>query len=140
MHVCACESLSITETHDVATHDRLSLEDATQIAAVLGALSTASRIRILALLRVNPCTVGELTTALAMEQPAVSHQLRVLRNLGLVVGARSGRNVVYRLYDSHIAALVDEALRHLDHLAAGAPDSTVRARPSPPRRPSKETP
>jgi DNA-binding transcriptional ArsR family regulator len=128
MHICACKSLSITKTHDVATHDPLSLEGATQIAAVLGALSTASRIRILALLRVNPCTVGELRTALEMEQPAVSHQLRVLRNLGLVVGARSGRNVVYRLYDSHIAALVDEALRHLEHLAAGTPDVGAHTR------------
>ena len=52
-----------------------------------------------------------------MEQPAVSHQLRVLRDLGLVIGNRSGRNVVYGLFDSHVASLIDEALRHIDHVA-----------------------
>lgn len=88
----------------------------------MGALATASRIRILACLRNRPCTVGELTSTLTMEQPAVSHQLRILRDLGLVVGARRGRNVSYSLYDTHVAALVDEALRHMEHLAAGSPD------------------
>jgi DNA-binding transcriptional ArsR family regulator len=53
-----------------------------------------------------------------MEQPAVSHQLRVLRDLGLVVGDRSGRSVVYGLFDSHVASLIDEALRHIDHVTA----------------------
>ena len=53
-----------------------------------------------------------------MEQPAVSHQLRVLRDLGLVVGTRSGRSVVYGLFDSHVASLIDEALRHIDHVTA----------------------
>jgi DNA-binding transcriptional ArsR family regulator len=52
-----------------------------------------------------------------MEQPAVSHQLRVLRDLGLVVGNRNGRHVVYDLFDSHVAALIDEALRHIEHVA-----------------------
>ena len=57
-----------------------------------------------------------------MEQPAVSHQLRVLRDLGLVVGDRSGRSVVYGLFDSHVASLIDEALRHIDHVTARSTD------------------
>ena len=84
----------------------------------MGALSTASRVRILARLRAGECPVGELGAVLKMEQPAVSHQLRVLRDLGLVVGTRSGRHVVYGLFDSHVASLLDEALRHIDHVAA----------------------
>jgi hypothetical protein len=47
---------------------------------------------------------------------AVSHQLRVRRDLGLVAGNRNGRQVVYELFDSHVASLLDAALRHLDHL------------------------
>jgi ArsR family transcriptional regulator, nickel/cobalt-responsive transcriptional repressor len=84
----------------------------------MGALSTASRVRILARLRSGPCSVGDLSIEMKMEQPAVSHQLRVLRDLGFVVGTRSGRHIVYELFDTHVAALVDETLRHIDHLSA----------------------
>jgi ArsR family transcriptional regulator, nickel/cobalt-responsive transcriptional repressor len=96
----------------------LSRDAAQDIARLMGALSTASRVRILARLRLGPCAVGDLSTELEMEQPAVSHQLRVLRNLGLVVGDRNGRTVVYGLFDSHVASLIDEALRHIDHVSA----------------------
>ena len=61
-----------------------------------------------------------------MEQPAVSHQLRILRDLGLVLGSRSGRHVIYGLYDSHVATLLDEALRHIEHLRHGAADTPAR--------------
>jgi DNA-binding transcriptional ArsR family regulator len=64
--------------------------------------------------------VGELSEELDMEQPAVSHQLRILRDLGLVVGTRVGRQVFYGLFDSHVASLLDEALSHIDHVATGA--------------------
>jgi DNA-binding transcriptional ArsR family regulator len=96
----------------------LSRDTAVDIARLMGALSTASRVRILARLRLSPCAVGALCAELEMEQPAVSHQLRVLRNLGLVVGDRNGRTVVYELFDSHVASLIDEALRHIDHVRA----------------------
>ena len=59
-----------------------------------------------------------------MEQPAVSHQLRLLRTLGLVSGDRTGRNIVYRLYDNHVAQLLDEAIYHIEHLRLGARDDT----------------
>lgn len=90
----------------------------------MSALATASRVRVLARLRQAPCSVGELTETVGMAQPAVSHQLRILRDLGLVVGRRDGRNTVYSLFDPHVAALIDETLRHIAHLqpgGAGAP-------------------
>jgi DNA-binding transcriptional ArsR family regulator len=102
--------------HEAATKRLLTRNTAQEVARLMGALSTASRVQILARLRTGPCSVGELSTEIEMEQPAVSHQLRILRDLGLVVGNRSGRQVVYGLFDSHVAALIDEALRHIDHL------------------------
>ncbi len=60
--------------------------------------------------------------AVGMAQPAVSHQLRILRDLGLVVGRREGRHTNYRLYDPHVAMLLDETLRHIEHLRA-APET-----------------
>jgi ArsR family transcriptional regulator, nickel/cobalt-responsive transcriptional repressor len=106
--MAATEHASMTEPISVAA--------AEEVARLMGALSTASRVRILDRLRAGECSVGDLSTEVGMEQPAVSHQLRVLRDLGLVAGNRSGRQVVYGLFDSHVASLLDEALRHLDHV------------------------
>jgi DNA-binding transcriptional ArsR family regulator len=57
-----------------------------------------------------------------MEQSACSHQLRLLRNLGLVVGQRHGKSVVYALYDNHVAQLLDQAVYHIEHLRLGLTD------------------
>ena len=53
--------------------------------------------------------------AIGMEQSAVSHQLRVLRDHGLVVAERKGRHRVYALHDEHVASLLDEAIGHVAH-------------------------
>jgi DNA-binding transcriptional ArsR family regulator len=64
--------------------------------------------------------VGELTEALGMEQSAVSHQLRHLRVLGFVTAERQGRRIIYRLFDDHVAALIEQALSHADHVPLSA--------------------
>jgi DNA-binding transcriptional ArsR family regulator len=91
-------------------------ETAEQVAETMHALSTPSRVRILAHLQAGPCSVGELALAVGMEQSAVSHQLRVLRYLRLVIGERIGRHVHYALHDAHVGVLLDEAVNHVDHL------------------------
>jgi len=91
------------------------------------ALATPSRLRILGRLRHGPCTVGELAEAVGMEQSAVSHQLRLLRHLGLVSGERAGRRVRYQLYDNHVAMLLDEAVYHIEHLRLGVIDPAATA-------------
>jgi ArsR family transcriptional regulator, nickel/cobalt-responsive transcriptional repressor len=111
--------------HGVSSSTPVSADDARHVARVMSALATPSRVRILGRLRESPCAVGELALAVEMEQPAVSHQLRILRDLGLVMGSRNGRHVIYGLYDSHVATLLDEALRHIEHLRAGAAEPTI---------------
>lgn len=101
---------------------RLDAASATAIAATLQALTAPSRLLILSLLRESPCTVTELAEGIGMEQSAVSHQLRLLRTMGLVTSTRVGRNVSYCLYDQHVASLLDEAVYHAEHLRLGAPD------------------
>lgn len=109
----------MAKDHGVAAATPIGLGDAERVARVMSALATTSRVRILAHLRLGPCSVGELTASVEMAQPAVSHQLRILRDLGLVVGTRRGRNTVYGLYDTHVRSLLDEALRHVEHQRAG---------------------
>jgi len=100
----------------------LDLSTAKSVATTLQALATPSRLLILAHLQNGPSTVGDLTVAVGMEQSAVSHQLRLLRNLGLVEGERQGRHIVYSLYDNHVAELIEQAIYHADHVRLGAAD------------------
>ena len=103
----------------------LDAASAVKVAETLQALASPNRLLILTRLRQAPCTVTELSTAVGMEQSAVSNQLRLLRALGLVSGDRAGRNIVYRLFDNHVAQLLDEAIYHIEHLRLGARDDTA---------------
>ncbi|GAA4806500.1 metalloregulator ArsR/SmtB family transcription factor [Streptomyces ziwulingensis] len=105
------------------TRERLDAVGTADVAATLQALATPSRLRILARLQEGPCAVGDLAEAVGMEASACSHQLRLLRNLGLVAGERNGRSIVYALYDHHVAELLDQALFHVEHLRLGLRDA-----------------
>ncbi|MET8509251.1 ArsR/SmtB family transcription factor [Streptomyces sp. NPDC015232] len=104
------------------SRERLDAVGASEVATTLQALATPSRLYILARLQEGPCAVGELAAAVGMEPSACSHQLRLLRNLGLVTGERHGRSIVYALHDDHVAELLDQALYHVEHLRLGARD------------------
>ncbi len=97
----------------------LSAQTARSVAEMMQALATPSRVRILSRLGAGPCSVSVLTRDVGMEQSAVSQQLRVLRHLGLVVGERDGRQVIYALHDDHVRALLSEAVSHTEHLRLG---------------------
>ena len=83
------------------------------------ALAAPSRLRILARLHDGPAAVGEIAEGVGMEASAVSHQLRLLRHLGLVIGVRDGRRVVYELHDDHVAELLEQVLGHVEHVRLG---------------------
>ena len=106
----------------VARPTKMDQATAKSVATTLQALATPSRLLILATLQNGPATVGELAEAIGMEQSAVSHQLRLLRNLGLVDSERSGRHISYSLYDHHVAELLEQAIYHAEHVWMGATD------------------
>lgn len=113
-----------TDTASSATtRERLDAVGTADVAATLQALATPSRLHILARLQEGPCSVGDLAEAVGMEASACSHQLRLLRNLGLVTGERRGRSIIYALYDNHVAELLDQALYHVEHLRIGIRDT-----------------
>ncbi|MCW3063920.1 MAG: hypothetical protein JWN32_1092 [Solirubrobacterales bacterium] len=99
--------------------DRLDSAFAAAVADTMQALATPSRVRILGRLRTGATSVNDLAAAVDMEPSAVSHQLRLLRHLGFVVGRREGRRVVYDLHDDHVAHLLDEAISHVEHVQLG---------------------
>jgi DNA-binding transcriptional ArsR family regulator len=92
----------------------LSESVAERVADTMFALATPSRVQILGCLLEGPQTVSELTRALGMEQSAVSHQLRVLRDHRLVAVDRQGRTRVYTLYDAEVLGFFEGALRHVE--------------------------
>lgn len=87
-----------------------------RVAELMGALASPTRIRVLfALLELGELPAGELAKAVRMSSSATSHQLRVLRDLGLVKRRREGRRVFYELADGHLEVVLKESLYHVDH-------------------------
>jgi DNA-binding transcriptional ArsR family regulator len=106
--------------------DELDLDFAGAVADTMQALATPSRVRILGRLRAGASSVNELADAVGMEPSAVSHQLRLLRHLGFVVGRREGRRIVYDLHDDHVAHLLDEAISHVEHVQLGLANRSLK--------------
>jgi DNA-binding transcriptional ArsR family regulator len=113
--------------HGDNRHDPTELEPefVQAIADTMQALATPSRLRILGRLHAGSCSVNELAGAVGMEASAVSHQLRVLRHLGLVVGRRDGQRIVYDLHDEHVGELLEQAIGHVEHLRQGLGRASV---------------
>ncbi len=84
------------------------------LAETFKVLGDPTRLKILYALFNEELCVCELTELLAMTQSAISHQLRVLRNMRLVKYRKSGRSVFYSLDDKHIVNLFREGLEHVE--------------------------
>ncbi len=125
---CSCYGWPVSREHDLDLR-YLDGDTARIVAETMQALSTPSRVRILSRLGAGACSVSELAREVAMEQSAVSQQLRVLRHLGLVVGERRGKSVIYALHDDHVGILLAEAVAHTEHLRGSrrrSPGSDLR--------------
>jgi ArsR family transcriptional regulator len=66
-----------------------------------------NRLALLYLVADGPRNVTELTEALEVSQPTVSHHLRILRERGLVTPAREGTSIFYTLSDPRIMAAIE---------------------------------
>ncbi len=80
----------------------LPSHDARSIARFFQVLADPTRVRLIKALSDGEWCVSELTRALGMDQPAVSHQLKYLRELGFVRWKKSGRHVYYTLADDSL--------------------------------------
>jgi ArsR family transcriptional regulator, lead/cadmium/zinc/bismuth-responsive transcriptional repressor len=96
----------------------LPVEKAQRMSEFLGFLADTNRLRIIALLASGEMCVGDLAAALAMNESAVSHQLRTLRAIRLVDFRKQGRHVFYRLEDDHVLNFYYSVLEHLDETAS----------------------
>ena len=73
----------------------------------------ATRIRILYVLLQHEVCVCDLAEILGMTQSAISHQLRVLKQMKLVKNRREGKTVYYSLADGHIQTIINQGMEHI---------------------------
>lgn len=92
---------------------------AKSLAGIFRALGDPTRLRIISALADRELCVSDLTAALEMEQPAVSHQLSDMRELQLVRARKEGRHVYYRLDDEHVYDLFHQGVAHVRHARIG---------------------
>ncbi|MDY2684852.1 MAG: metalloregulator ArsR/SmtB family transcription factor, partial [Selenomonadaceae bacterium] len=75
-----------------------------------------TRIKLLSLLVAeDELCVCDIADALHMQQSAISHQLRVLRNARLVKFRKDGKEAFYSLDDDHVIKLMEQGLEHILH-------------------------
>lgn len=89
-----------------------------RLAAIFKALADPTRVNMLHALLHSELCVSDLATLLGMTESAVSHQLRLLRDLQIVRARRDGKLIFYALDDDHVAHLFQLSLDHVGHTHA----------------------
>ena len=95
---------------------QLDDEKSQKLAEIFKILGVPSRIKLLSLLINEEMCVCDTAEALNMEQSAISHQLRVLRDAHLVKFRKEGKEVWYTLDDDHVVKLMNQGMEHIMHL------------------------
>ncbi len=110
-----CEVLCINE-RKVASARKAMKPDATlfKLAAIFKVLGDPTRTRIISALLQEELCVCDLAALIGISQSAISHQLRVLRNMNLVKYRKDGRIAYYSLDDDHISSILTAGLKHAE--------------------------
>ncbi len=88
-------------------------DEAIELAQLFQAMGDPSRAKIIFALSQQELCVCDLARLLDLSVSAVSHQLRLLRNLRLVKFRREGRMAYYSLDDNHVERLLKDGLEHV---------------------------
>ena len=91
--------------------DEETLYDLAELFKVFG---DSTRIRILYVLFEAEVCVCDLAEALNMTQSAISHQLRILKQSGLVKSRREGKSAFYSLADGHVRTIIAQGREHVE--------------------------
>jgi hypothetical protein len=87
------------------------LQDLAEFYRVFG---DATRLKILYVLLSAEMCVYDIASVLGMSQSAISHQLRVLKQMDLVKNRREGKTIFYALADAHIVTILSQGLDHIE--------------------------
>ena len=93
------------------TPDEESLYELAELFKVFG---DTTRIRILYALFESEMCVCDIAALLGMSQSAISHQLKVLKQSGLVKNRREGKTIFYTLADDHVRTIIGQGMDHVN--------------------------
>ncbi len=83
------------------------------VAELFKNFSDSTRIRIMYCLFEKERSVTEIAELLQMNQSAISHQLRFLKNSKLVKNRRDGKTIYYSLDDDHVYNIISQGIEHV---------------------------
>ena len=84
------------------------------IADLFKGFADPTRVHILTLLQQNgELCVSEIAEAVELSQSAISHQLRILKQMQLIKLRREGKNILYSLADDHVRTILQMGLEHV---------------------------
>lgn len=89
-------------------------EELQDLADFFKVFGDATRLKILYVLYCGEMCVLDISAVLGMTQSAISHQLRVLKQMDLVKNRREGKTIFYSLADSHIVTILSQGLDHIE--------------------------
>ncbi len=84
------------------------------LAELFKVFGDSTRIKILYALFANELCVGDIAEVLGMNQSAVSHQLRILKDAKLVRFRREGKSIFYALDDDHVRTIISMGMDHVE--------------------------
>ena len=83
------------------------------LAELFRAFGDTTRMRILYALSENELCVCAIAELLKMQQSAISHQLKILKEAKLIGSRREGKTVYYSLSDDHVRTMIDKGMEHI---------------------------
>ena len=107
------ECCDVTCVHNQIIESVKEEELLNELADFYKVFGDATRIKILCVLLRSEMCVCDLAEMLGMTQSAISHQLRVLKQMKLVKNRREGKTVYYSLADGHIQNIISQGMEHI---------------------------
>ena len=102
------EELVKKAEENILDEDRLK-----ELADFFKVFADTTRLRMLSVLFQSEMCVCDLAEVLGMTQSAISHQLRILKQMKLVKNRREGKTVFYSLADGHIQTIMNQGMEHI---------------------------
>lgn len=112
---CGCQTIheEIVEKARKTMPEEETLYDLAELFKVFG---DTTRIKMLCALFESEMCVCDIAALLCMNQSAISHQLRVLKQARLVKFRKEGKVVYYSLDDEHVKQIFDQGLVHINEM------------------------
>ena len=109
-----CEDVCLHhEIIERVNHQMPGEEELYDLAELFKVFGDTTRIRILYVLLESEMCVCDIAALLGMNQSAISHQLRILKQSRLVKFRRDGKSVFYSLADAHVHAMIAQGMEHI---------------------------